>query len=65
MVSGLAAVGLHQSFKQYLKLSMGEDEFYAMGKDEYEKIGDYDGVDEDELTDDEITIEEEYQDVAE
>lgn len=32
MVSGLAAVGLHQAFKQHLKLPMGEDEFYAMGQ---------------------------------
>lgn len=35
MVSGLAAVGLHQAFKQHLKLPMGEDEFYAMGKGDY------------------------------
>lgn len=34
MVSGLAAVGLHQAFKQHLKLPMGEDEFYAMGSGE-------------------------------
>ena len=32
MVSGLAAVGLHQAFKQHLKLPMGDDEIYAMGK---------------------------------
>ena len=31
MVSGLAAVGLHQAFKQHLKLPMGDDELYAMG----------------------------------
>lgn len=31
MVSGLAAVGLHQAFKQQLKIPMGEDELYAMG----------------------------------
>ena len=31
MVSGLAAVGLHQAFKQHLKLPMGDDEYYAMG----------------------------------
>lgn len=31
MISGLAAVGLHQAFKQHLKLPMGDDEFYAMG----------------------------------
>lgn len=31
MVSGLAAVGLHQAFKQHLKLPMGDDEIYAMG----------------------------------
>lgn len=34
MVSGLAAVGLHQVFKQHLKLAMGEDEIYAMGAGE-------------------------------
>ena len=34
MVSGLAAVGLHQVFKQQLKLPMGDDEYYAMGKGE-------------------------------
>lgn len=32
MVSGLAAVGLHQAFKQHLKLPMGDDEIYAMGE---------------------------------
>lgn len=31
MVSGLASVGLHQAFKQHLKLPMGDDEIYAMG----------------------------------
>lgn len=30
-LSGLASVGLHQAFKQHLKLPMGEDEFYSMG----------------------------------
>lgn len=34
MVSGLAAVGLHQAFKQHLKLPMGDDEIYAMGAGE-------------------------------
>lgn len=34
MVSGIAAVGLHQVFKQHLKLPMGDDEIYAMGKGE-------------------------------
>ena len=34
MVSGLAAVGLHQAFKQHLKMPMGEDEIYAMGAGE-------------------------------
>lgn len=34
MVSGLASVGLHQAFKQHLKLPMGDDEIYAMGKGE-------------------------------
>ena len=37
MVSGLAAVGLHQAFKQHLKIQMGEDEFYAMGKGELDE----------------------------
>ena len=36
MVSGLAAVGLHQVFKQQLKLPMGDDEIYTMGKGEVE-----------------------------
>lgn len=37
MVSGLAAVGLHQVFKQQLKLPMDADELEAMGKgDDYE-----------------------------
>lgn len=34
MVSGVAAVGLHQVFKQYLKLPMGDDEIYSMGNGE-------------------------------
>ena len=34
LVSGLAAVGLHQAFKQHLKLPMGDDEIYAMGPGE-------------------------------
>lgn len=34
MLSGLASVGLHQVFKQQLKLPMGDDEYYAMGKGE-------------------------------
>lgn len=34
MVSGLAAVGLHQAFKQHLKIPVGEDEIYAMGAGE-------------------------------
>ena len=37
MVSGLAAVGLHQVFKQQLKLPMGDDELYTMGKGEVEE----------------------------
>lgn len=37
MVSGLAAVGLHQVFKQQLKLPMGDDEIYTMGKGEVEE----------------------------
>ena len=40
MVSGLAAVGLHQVFKQHLKIPMGDDELYAMGQ--YETIADED-----------------------
>lgn len=40
MVSGLASTGLHQVFKQLLKLPMGDDEIYAMG--EGEKDGDED-----------------------
>lgn len=32
MVSGVASVGLHQVFKQQLKLPMGDDEYYAMGQ---------------------------------
>lgn len=31
MVSGLAAVGLHQAFKQQLKLPIADDELYARG----------------------------------
>ena len=38
MVSGLAAVGLHQVFKQHLKLPMGDDEYYAMGIGDHEDI---------------------------
>lgn len=30
-ISGLASTGVHQLFKQHLKLPMGEDELYAMG----------------------------------
>lgn len=41
MVSGLAAVGFHQVFKQHLKLPMGEDEICRMGKGE----DDYDDFD--------------------
>ena len=37
MVSGVAAVGLHQLFKQRMKLPMGDDEIYAMGKGEEEE----------------------------
>ena len=43
MVSGLAAVGLHQAFKQHLKLPMGDDEIYSMGA----------GTDEEEHTEEE------------
>lgn len=38
MVSGIASVGLHQVFKQHMKLPMGEDEFYAMGAGEDEEV---------------------------
>lgn len=31
-VSGLASTGVHQMIKQHLKLPMGDDEIYAMGK---------------------------------
>ena len=34
MVTGLASTGLHQVFKQLLKLPMGDDEYYAMGNGE-------------------------------
>lgn len=33
-ISGIASTGLHQLYKQYLKLPMGDDEIYAMGKGE-------------------------------
>lgn len=33
-ISGVASTGVHQLFKQYLKLPMGDDEIYAMGKGE-------------------------------
>ena len=40
MISGLAAVGLNQVFKQYMKLPMDADELLNMGKgdDEDEEI---------------------------
>ena len=34
MVSGLAAVGLHQAFYQHLKLPIAEDELYSRGPGE-------------------------------
>lgn len=40
MLSGLASVGVHQLFKQQLKIPMGDDELYAMGQ--YETIADED-----------------------
>lgn len=40
MLSGLASVGVHQLFKQQLKIPMGADELYAMGQ--YETIADED-----------------------
>jgi hypothetical protein len=33
-ISGVASTGVHQIFKQYLKLPMGDDELYSMGKGE-------------------------------
>lgn len=36
-VSGLASTGVHQMVKQHLKLPMGDDELYAMGKGEEEE----------------------------
>ena len=35
-ISGLASTGVHQMVKQHLKLPMGDDEIYAMGKGEEE-----------------------------
>lgn len=40
MLSGLASVGVHQLFKQQLKIPMGADELYSMGQ--YETIADED-----------------------
>lgn len=48
MVSGLASVGLHQAFKQHLKLPMGDDEIYAMGAGSLADL-----IDEEEATADE------------
>ena len=48
MISGLAAVGLNQVFKQHMKLPMDANELEAMGKgsddtaDEYVEAGDDD-----------------------
>ena len=36
-ISGLASTGVHQMIKQHLKLPMGDDELYAMGKGEEEE----------------------------
>ena len=33
-VSGLASTGVHQMIKQHLKLPMGDEELYTMGKGE-------------------------------
>lgn len=33
-ISGVASTGVHQIFKQYLKIPMGDDELYTMGKGE-------------------------------
>jgi len=50
-VSGLAAVGLHQAFKQHLNLDMDDDELLAMGKG-YEDIDEDDESDPSELEED-------------
>lgn len=42
MVSGLASTGLHQVFKQLLKLPMGDDELYSMGEGVVEEEGEED-----------------------
>ena len=44
MVSGLAAVGLHQAFKQQLKIPMGDDELYTMGKGDDDESEELDGA---------------------
>ena len=53
MVSGLAAVGLHQAFKQHLKLPMGDDEYYAMGAGDFLDEYDWDDCVSNEGVDDE------------
>ena len=40
MVSGLAAVGLHQVFKQHMKLDITQTTFNADGEDMFEEIDD-------------------------
>ena len=42
MVSGLAAVGLHQVFKQHMKLDTTQTTFNADGEDMFEVISDED-----------------------
>lgn len=42
-ISGVASTGVHQVFKQYLKIPMGDDELYTMGK------GDEDDEDDEEV----------------
>lgn len=42
MVSGLAAVGLHQVFKQHMKLDTTQTSFNADGEDMFEVISDED-----------------------
>lgn len=49
MVSGLAAVGLHQAFKQHLKIDVDPDELYTRGPG----FNDYEGEDDEPDLDEE------------
>lgn len=65
MVSGLAAVGLHQAFKQHLQLpELGDLDGMGPGEDEEPEIFDSDEEDLEELDEEELD-EEEGEDVAE